>query len=123
MKHRLVAAAAFAAMLGMGATTGVYAADPSIWISDSAGNIGLVDVTTGAVSNLHSTGGHVLTDIGFVGTQLYGVTFNQLFSVSTATGTATLVGAFSPANNGMNAIVGSGGSLLGLQTRTPIFTA
>ena len=72
-----------------------------------------MDVTTGAVSNLHSTGGHVLTDIGFVGTQLYGVTFDQLFSVSTATGAATLVGAFSPANNGMNAIVGSGGSLLG----------
>jgi len=112
MKHRLLAAAAFATMVGMGATTVAYAADPQIWISDSAGDIGLVDVNTGAVSKLNNTG-HVLTDIGFIGTQLYGTDFTHLYSVSTATGAATLVGTLPGGGGGMNALVGSGASLLG----------
>jgi hypothetical protein len=112
MKHRLLAAAAFATMVGMGATTVAYAADPQIWISDSAGDIGLVNVNTGAVSNVNNTG-HVLTDIGFIGTQLYGTDFTNLYSVSTATGAATLVGTLPGGGGGMNALVGSGGSLLG----------
>ncbi|MGA9599297.1 MAG: hypothetical protein WBS22_03410 [Methylocystis sp.] len=112
MRHRLLAATALVATLSIGATTGAYAADPSIWVSDSQGNIGLVDTVTGGVSQVNNTG-HVLTDIGFVGTQLYGATFTDLYSVSTATGAATHIGAFPGGGGGMNALVGNGTGLLG----------
>ncbi len=112
MRYRLLSATVFAAMLGMGATTGAHAADPQVWVSDAKGNIGLVDVVTGGVTNLHNTG-HVLTDIGFVGGTLYGATFTDLYSVSTTTGAATHVGAFPGGGGGMNALVGNGASLLG----------
>jgi hypothetical protein len=112
MKYRLLTATALVAMLSMGATTGAYAADPSIWVSDSGGNIGLVDVNTGAVSNVHFTG-HTLTDIGFIGTQLYGTDFTTLYSVSTATGAATTIGVYPGGGGGVNALVGNGSSLLG----------
>jgi hypothetical protein len=116
MRYRLLLATAFAAMLGMGATTGAHAADPQVWVSDANGNIGLVDVVTGGVTDLHNTG-HVLTDIGFVGGTLYGATFTDLYSVSTTTGAATHVGAFTAGGGGMNALVGNGGSLLGASVK------
>ena len=96
----------------MGATTGAHAADLQVWVSDANGNIGLVDVVTGGVTNLQNTG-HVLTDIGFVGGALYGATFTDLYSLSTTTGAATHVGTFTAGGGGMNALVGYGASLLG----------
>jgi hypothetical protein len=91
-------------------------ADTILWIDDTSGNIGQVDITTQSVvaGSVHGTG-QILTDIGF-GTNgvLYGTTFNNLFSINTSTGAATPIGG----NNGiggMNALVGSGtpGVLLG----------
>jgi hypothetical protein len=51
-------------------------ADINLWIDDVAGNIGLVDVTTQSVvpGSVHSTG-QALTDIAFIGNQMYGTTF------------------------------------------------
>src|SRR5690348_7396360 len=96
-------------------------AAPILWIDDTAGNIGQVDIATHAVvaGSVHSTG-QILTDIGF-GTNgtLYGTTFTNLFSINTTTGAATAIGG----NNGiggMNALVGSGaaGNLLGAANNT-----
>jgi hypothetical protein len=96
-------------------------ADTILWIDDTSGNIGQVDLTTNTVvaGSVHPTG-QILTDIGF-GTNgtLYGTTFANLFSINTSTGAATGIGG----NNGiggMNALVGSGtaGVLLGAANNT-----
>lgn len=85
-------------------------ADVSLWIDDVEGNIGLVDITTGTVTQVHNTG-QDLTDIGFIGTQMFGVTFTNLFSINDATGASTQIGgAFS--DTGMNALIGSGAALI-----------
>jgi hypothetical protein len=86
----------------------------SLWIDDTAGNIGLVDTATGNIvaGTLHNTG-QILTDIGFIGTQMYGTTFGGLFTVNQATGASALVGSYSSSGQGMNALVGNGSSLLG----------
>ena len=87
----------------------------SLWIDDTAGNIGLVDTATGTIvpGTLHNTG-QILTDIGFIGTQMYGTTFTGLFTINTATGASALVGTYgAQAGGGMNALVGNGSSLLG----------
>jgi hypothetical protein len=53
-----------------------------------------------------------MTDIGFIGSQMYGVTFPNLFSINKTTGASTLIGStFS--DPGMNALVGAGKGLLG----------
>jgi hypothetical protein len=86
-------------------------ADTNLWVSDTNGTIGLVDITTGAVTQVHNTG-KTLTDIGFIGSQLYGVTVSNLFKINKATGASTLIGSnFS--DQGMNALVGKGAGLLG----------
>jgi hypothetical protein len=83
-----------------------------LWISDNLGNVGEVDTTTGAVSNVHQTG-QVLTDIGFTSNgNLYGTTFTGLYSVSKTTWTATLIGPYGYGGGGMNALVGNGSGLL-----------
>jgi hypothetical protein len=56
--------------------------------------------------------GQTLTDIGFIGSQMYGVTFGNLFSIDKATGASTLIGS-SFSDGGMNALVGAGAGLLG----------
>ena len=95
-------------------------ADTILWIDDTAGNIGQVDITTKTVvaGSVHNTG-QILTDIGF-GTNgtLYGTTFTDLYSINTGTGAATHIGANSVGS--MNALVGSGtaGNLLGAAAGT-----
>lgn len=91
----------------------------SLWIDDSSGNIGLVDTATGTVSNLHNTGQN-LTDIAFLGSQMYGTTFTGLYSINTGTGAATLLGNYTGIN-GMNALVGAPTSLLGASNNTTTF--
>ena len=94
-------------------------ADINLWINDEAGNIGLVDVTTQSVvpGSVHSTG-QALTDIAFIGNQMYGTTFSQLFRIDSATGAATLVGTYNVGADGMNALVGNGASLLAASNAT-----
>jgi hypothetical protein len=58
-----------------------------------------------------------MTDIGFIGSQMYGVTFPNLFSINKTTGASTLIGStFS--DPGMNALVGAGTGLLGASNTT-----
>jgi hypothetical protein len=107
-------------LVGVAAATVIVAGTVSanaavLWIDDTAGNIGLVDTATGTIvpGTLHNTG-QILTDIGFIGTQMYGTTFTSLFTIDTATGASTFVGTYGgAAGGGMNALVGNGSSLLG----------
>jgi hypothetical protein len=94
-------------------------ADPILWIDDSAGNIGQVNLTTLTVSGVHNTGID-LTDIGFNSTgTLYGTTFTELYSINTATGAATPLGSYNGSSGGINALVGGGGpNLLAASTST-----
>jgi hypothetical protein len=94
-------------------------ADVNLWVDDLNGNIGLVDVTTQTVvaGSVHNTG-EALTDIAFVGDQMYGTSFTGLFKINDATGASTLVGNYSVGGGGMNALVGSGTSLLAASNAT-----
>ena len=76
-----------AALFSAGALAG-----PTLWIDDVNGNIGRVDVATGAVTIVGNAGVQ-LTDIAFDPSgNLYGISFGALFSVSKTTGLATLIG-------------------------------
>ncbi|HET7084698.1 MAG TPA: PEP-CTERM sorting domain-containing protein [Rhizomicrobium sp.] len=97
-------------------------AGPILWISDTNGNIGQVDIASGSVvaGSVHNTG-LSLTDIGFNSTgTLYGTTFTNLYSLDTGTGAATSLGSYSGiGGGGMNSLVGGGGvSLLGSSALT-----
>jgi PEP-CTERM motif len=98
-------------------TAGAARADVNLWIDDTSGNIGMVDLTTGAVTQVHNTG-QALTDIAFVGAQMFGTTFNSLVKINDATGASTLVGNYSVGDGGMNALVGDGASLLAASNAT-----
>lgn len=83
----------------------IFAADINLWVDDSAGVIGLVDVTPGpnlGKVTLVGPSGVVLTDIAFDASgHLFGIgplssgPFN-LYSLNTTTGTASIVGALNP---------------------------
>ena len=91
-----------------------------MWVDDAAGNIGLVNTTTGAVSNVSNTG-QSFTDIGFVGTQMYGTTFTSLYAVNNilTSATSTLIGSYGGVGGGgMNALVGNGTGLLAASNAT-----
>ncbi len=91
-----------------------------MWVDDTAGNIGLVNTTTGAVSNVSNTG-QILTDIGFVGTQMYGTTFTSLYAINNILGSSTssLIGSYGGVGGGgMNALVGNGTGLLAASNAT-----
>lgn len=99
--RRLALLVATTFSLGL-ATTGALAA-PVMWIHDSGGTLGKVDVATGNVA-LVGNMGTVLTDIAFSPSgALYGVSFNALYSVNTSSAAATLIGNLGV--TGMNALV------------------
>jgi hypothetical protein len=68
-------------------------AAPVLWIGDSRGQLGTVDVATGnavVIGNM----GHVMTDIAFDPSgNLWGVDGGSLYTINAATGASTLVGA------------------------------
>jgi hypothetical protein len=75
-------------LVGVAAATFIVAGSVSanasnLWIDDVNGNIGLVDTATGTIvpGTLHNTG-QILTDIGFIGTQMYGTVCRQSISDS-----------------------------------------
>ena len=98
-----------------------------IWIDDANGEIGTVDVATGSVT-LVGNAGVVLTDIAFDHSgNLWGVDFNNLFSINKATGAATLVGSLGSgsfnaltfgSNGTLYAATNQGGSLYTVNTGT-----
>lgn len=98
-----------AASLGLGIftlfTVNCFGDSTNLTVDDSRGNIGLVNIATGAVSSVHSSG-VVLTDIAFSPTgALYGVDFSHLYSINTSTDVATLVGSLGSGISTANALV------------------
>ncbi len=97
--------------LSLGGVAAFAAPSTPLWISDSEGRVGNVDLATGAVGVVGNSGVGALTDIGFSSSgQLYGVTFDTFYSVSTTTGAATLIGGIGTI--GINALVGAPGGIL-----------
>ena len=86
---------------------------PTLWINDSAGNLGTVDVATGNV-NVIGNSGRVLTDIAFDSAgNLFGVDFDNLYSVNATTGATTLIGSLGPVTSFNALVFGSNGTLYG----------
>jgi hypothetical protein len=78
-------------------------AAPVLWIDDSAGMLGKVDVGTGAVTVVGNTG-HVLGDIAFdPAGKLYGLDLNHLYTIDANSAASATVGGTFPF--GGNALV------------------
>jgi hypothetical protein len=94
--------------------TGSAYASPSglLYIDDSSGNIGTVNLANGDVSVLGNSG-ETLTDIGFTSNgNLYGTTYTGFYSINTTTGAASLIANYgSVGSSDMVALVGSGAGL------------
>ena len=84
------------------ASEAASASGPLVYLCDSAGRLGTLNLTTKAVHVIGSLG-VVLTDIAFApnGT-LYGISFTSFYKVSTTTGRATRIGSLGV--SGMNAL-------------------
>ncbi|MHB1025274.1 MAG: PEP-CTERM sorting domain-containing protein [Desulfobacteria bacterium] len=97
-------------------------AAPVIFVDDDRGNLGTVDVQTGAVTLIGNMG-QVMTDIAFAPNgDLYGVTFTDLYKVNQTTGASTLIGSLG--YFGENALVfGKDGTLYaGSDTSTNLYS-
>jgi hypothetical protein len=82
-------------MLMLSVVAGANAA-PVLWIDDSTGTLGKVDVGTGAVTVVGSTGQN-LGDIAFdPAGKLYGLDLNHLYTIDTNTAATTTVGSTFP---------------------------
>ncbi len=67
-------------------------AAPVLWLGDSSGQLGTVDIATGSV-NLIGNMGTTMTDIAFdPNGNLWGITFNSLYKIDKMTATSTFVG-------------------------------
>jgi hypothetical protein len=95
-------------------------ADPILWVNDSNGVLGTVDVSTGNVHVIGNTGA-ALTDIAFAPNgDLYGISFENLYSinpVTAVTAAATVVGA-TDIPDGIALVFGSDGTLYGAGNRS-----
>lgn len=105
-----------AIMFGMSLGNGLATAGPIMYVSDSGGQLGTVDVATGAatvIGNITGSGGAAMTDIAFAPNgDLYGLTFTGLYRINPTTAAATFIGNHSI--SGGNALVfGSDGTLYG----------
>lgn len=81
-----------------------------IHFADFSGNstLSTLNFDTGEVTNIGSTG-FQLTDIAFLGDELYGVSFTDLIKINLENGTGTLVGNIGV--SGVNALEGDSDSL------------
>lgn len=112
-----MSARAGAALLMMASSIAAASATPLLYIDDVNGMLGTVDVATGAVRMIGSTG-TVLTDIAFSPTgQLYGINEAQLFSIDKATGALTVIGNLGLTGVHTNSLVfGADGTLYAANT-------
>jgi len=97
-------------------------ASPIMWVHDSDGTLGTVDVATGVATPIGQMA-QVMTDIAFDPSgNLFGLTFGQLFSINSTTAAITLIGNHGIA--GGNALVfGADGTLYGAgNSSTNLFT-
>jgi len=83
-----------------------------IWIEDTSGTLGTVNLATDTATVIGSSGnGVVLTDIAFDASgNLWGIDFNHLYTVNKSTGHATLVGT-TGLTTGNGLVFGSTGTL------------
>jgi hypothetical protein len=119
--------ALWATLAGLASVTAGFAAHaaPSgpLYIDDTSGNLGTVNLSTDAVTVLGNTGlGGNLTDIGFEGGNLYGTTFTNFGGLNAANGAVTSSTSYGGVGGGgMNALVGTGsGSLLAASGSTDL---
>lgn len=117
--HSILKAGLFSAMTALGAVPAYAVPSGPLYIDDTSGNIGTVNLATGTVTVLGNAG-VVLTDIGFTSNgNLYGTSFTSLYSVNTTTGAGTLVHSYGGVGSGgMNALVGSGAGLYSASNAT-----
>jgi hypothetical protein len=96
------------AVLGIGGSAAQ--AGPILYVSDSAGRLGTVDVATGATLVIGNMG-LAMTDIAFDASgHLFGTDFDNLYSINPATAAITLIGSMGVTD--ANALVfGSDGTL------------
>lgn len=86
---RLLRTSLLGAGLMLSATAG---AAPILWVGDSSGQLGTVDVATGSASVIGNMG-VAMTDIAFSPNgDLYGTTFTELYKIDKTTAAITLVG-------------------------------
>ena len=84
---------------------------PTLWVGDSSGQLGTVDVSTGAVTVIGGMGA-TMTDIAFDQSgNLYGITFNSLYSINTSTGAATFIGSHSLGGSKNSLVFDASGTL------------
>ena len=89
----------------------VVSATPILWVGDSSGQLGTVDVATGNV-NVIGNMGATMTDIAFDQSgNLYGITFGSLYSINTSTAAATLIGNHSLGGSKNSLVFDASGTL------------
>jgi hypothetical protein len=108
--------------LGLSLSAATASAAPIMYVDDSSGRLGTVDVATGAATFIGNMG-VILTDIAFdpLG-NLYGLSFTTLYSINASTAAVSLIGAHGiPSGNAL--VFGSNGTLYGAgATSTSLFT-
>jgi hypothetical protein len=88
-------------------------AAPILWIDDSTGALGKVDVATGAVTLIGNTG-PILLDIAFDPTgKLYGLDLNHLYTIDTTTAVSTMLPTSTFPFGGNALVFSSTGTLYG----------
>ncbi len=86
-------------------------AGPTMWVDDVYGNIGTVDVSTGTTTVIGNAGVQ-LTDIAFDGSgNLYGITFDTLYSINKTTAAAAPIGNLGVGQDVNGLTFSSGGTL------------
>lgn len=96
------------------AVAGAAQAVPVLWIDDASGNLGKVDVATGAVTLVGDMGA-VMTDIAFDPSgNLYGITFGSLYSINATTAATTFIGSLGASLNSL--VFSASGTLYGANT-------
>lgn len=120
MRRQLLAAA-----IGLCVTASAVGAEPVMYVHDSRGVLGKVDVATGTVQTIGAMGA-VMTDIAFdPDGNLFGITFNGLYSINPSSGASILIGAHGvPGGNALvfgadGTLYSAGASSTGLYTLDP----
>jgi hypothetical protein len=98
-----------AALVLSACASGAASAAPILWVSDSDGTLGTVDVASGSASVVGQMN-TVMTDIAFDPTgNLWGITFGSLYQINSSTAAVTLVGNLGISANSL--VFGSDGTL------------
>lgn len=101
----------FVAHLMMAASV---SAAPVLWVDDSSGKLGKVDVATGAVTMVGDMG-IAMTDIAFDPSgNLFGISFSKLYSINQVSAVPTLIGDLGTSLNSL--VFSSIGTLYGANT-------